>query len=131
MKRRIELGIIVFREDLTQPLLRKSDLRPVEGEVDNVDEVDDGDSEESGLAVQVRGSYFYKQSQVSVRHLRDLMGAKVFNNPKDHEVLSRRFEYVLDGKDGVVMDFFAGSEIGRAECRGGRGGCGVEGSTGE
>src|SRR5690625_1064361 len=109
MKRRIELGLIVFREDHTQPPFRKSHLRPVEGEVDNVDEVDDGDSEESGLAVQVRGSYFYKQSQVSVRHLRDLMGAKVFNNPKDHEVLSRLFEYVLDGKDGVVMDFFAGS----------------------
>lgn len=37
------------------------------------------------------------------------MGAQVFNNPKDHEVLSRLFEYVLGGKGGIVMDFFAGS----------------------
>ena len=36
------------------------------------------------------------------------MGAKVFNNPKDHFELSRLFEYVLNGKGGIVMDFFAG-----------------------
>jgi len=106
MKRRIALGLIVFRDDHTQPPFRKSHLRPIAGEVDDVD--DEG-GEDTGLAVQVRGSYFYKQSQVSVRHLRNLMGAQVFNNPKDHEVLSRLFEYVLGGKGGVVMDFFAGS----------------------
>ena len=37
------------------------------------------------------------------------MGAKVFNNPKDHAELSRLFEYILDGKEDIVMDFFAGS----------------------
>lgn len=108
MKRRIGLGLIVFRDDHTQPPFRKSHLRPVEGEVDDVEEVD-SDDDEAGLAVQVRGSYFYKQSQVSVRHLRTLMGAQVFNNPKDHFELSRLFEYVLNGRGGVVMDFFAGS----------------------
>lgn len=110
MQRRIDLGLIVFRDDHTQPPFRKSHLRPVEGEVDDVDDSDDeADGEEAGLAVQVRGSYFYKQSQVSVRHLRSLMGAQVFNNPKDHVELARLFEYVLDGSDGIVMDFFAGS----------------------
>lgn len=69
----------------------------------------DDEEVDAGLAVQVRGSYFYKQSQVSVRHLRTLMGAQVFNNPKDHFELSRLFEYVLGGRDGIVMDFFAGS----------------------
>jgi adenine-specific DNA-methyltransferase len=108
MKRRIGLGLIVFRDDHTQPPFRKSHLRPVEGEVDDVEEVG-SDDDEAGLAVQVRGSYFYKQSQVSVRHLRTLMGAQVFNNPKDHFELSRLFEYVLNGKGGIVMDFFAGS----------------------
>lgn len=108
MMRRIALGLIVFRDDHTQPPFRKSHLRPIAGEVDDLDDDDDA-GPDSGLAVQVRGSYFYKQSQVSVRHLRDLMGAQVFNNPKDHEVLSRLFEYVLGGKDGIVMDFFAGS----------------------
>lgn len=110
MQRRVDLGLIVFREDHTQPPFRKSHLRPVEGEVDDVDEeVDTEVEEDAGLAVQVRGSYFYKQSQVSVRHLRDLMGAKVFNNPKDHVELSRLFEYVLNERGGIVMDFFAGS----------------------
>lgn len=110
MKRRIALGLIVFRDDHTQPPFRKSHLRPVAGEVDDVDDsADEANGDDTGLAVQVRGSYFYKQSQVSVRHLRNLMGAQVFNNPKDHEVLSRLFEYVLNGKGGIVMDFFAGS----------------------
>lgn len=107
MQRRIGLGLVVFRDDHTQPPFRKSHLRPVTGEVDDSAEDDGGD--DTGLAVQVRGSYFYKQSQVSVRHLRKLMGAQVFNNPKDHEVLSRLFEYVLSERGGIVMDFFAGS----------------------
>ncbi|MFI8592114.1 site-specific DNA-methyltransferase [Dietzia maris] len=109
MMRRIELGLIVFRDDHTQPPFRKSHLRPVEGEVDGVEDEGEDDADETGLAVQVRGSYFYKQSQVSVRHLRKLMGAQVFNNPKDHFELSRLFEYVLGGRGGIVMDFFAGS----------------------
>lgn len=109
MKRRIGLDLIVFREDHTQPPFRKSHLKPVEGEVDGVENDIEDDGDDAGLAVQVRGSYFYKQSQVSVRHLRNLMGAQVFNNPKDHFELSRLFEYVLGGRGGTVMDFFAGS----------------------
>lgn len=107
MKRRIALGLIVFREDHTEPPFRKSHLRPIAGEDESL-ESDAGD-DEIELATQVRGTYFYKQSQVSVRHLRNLMGAQVFNNPKDHFELSRLFEYVLDGRDGIIMDFFAGS----------------------
>lgn len=111
MKRQIKLGLVVFREDdPTATPFRKAHLRPVEGE-SPVAENDDAEETvgEAELATQVRGTYFYKQSQVSVKHLRELMGAKVFNNPKDHEVLSRLFEYVLGGRGGVVMDFFAGS----------------------
>lgn len=108
MKEKIRLGIVAFREDHTEPPLRKSHLRPIAGEEDSeYVEQDAGDDVE--LAVQVRGTYFYRQSQTSVKHLRALMGAQVFNNPKDHEVLSRLFEYALGGKDGIVMDFFAGS----------------------
>lgn len=108
MKEKIALGIVVFREDHTEPPLRKSHLRPIADE-DDSEEVAQGTDDEVELAVQVRGTYFYRQSQASVKHLRALMGAQVFNNPKDHEVLSRLFEYVLGGKEGVVMDFFAGS----------------------
>ena len=108
MKEKIRLGVVEFRDDHTQPPLRKSHLRPIAGE-DDTSDVEQSAGDDVELAVQVRGTYFYKQSQVSVKHLRNLMGAKVFNNPKDHEVLSRLFEYVLDGRDGIVMDFFAGS----------------------
>ena len=108
MKEKIRLGIVVFRDDHTEPPFRKSHLRPIAGEDESTD-ADEASEEEADLAVQVRGTYVYKQSQVSVRHLRSLMGAQVFNNPKDHEVLSRLFEYVLNGRDGVVLDFFAGS----------------------
>ena len=111
MKRQIKLGLVAFREDDPGAApFRKAHLRPVEGESDGPGD-DEGEADDSGaeLATQVRGTYFYKQSQVAVRHLRELMGAKVFNNPKDHVELSRLFEYVLNGKDGIIMDFFAGS----------------------
>jgi adenine-specific DNA-methyltransferase len=109
MKRQISLGLVQFREDHTEPPFRKAHLRPIAGEALDSDGGDDGNGEDAELASQVRGSYFYKQSQVAVRHLRDLMGDKVFNNPKDHVELSRLFEYVLDGEDGTIVDFFAGS----------------------
>ena len=107
MQRQIKLGLVVFRDDHTEPPFRKAHLRPIGGELDASEEEDESDGVE--LAMQVRGTYFYKQSQVAVKHLRELMGAKVFNNPKDHTELSRLFEYVLAGADGIVMDFFAGS----------------------
>jgi adenine-specific DNA-methyltransferase len=110
MQRQIKLGLVVFRDDHSEPPFRKAHLRPVDGENSASDEDEtDADAENADLAAQVRGTYFYKQSQVAVRHLRDLMGAKVFNNPKDHAELSRLFEYVLNGRGGIVMDFFAGS----------------------
>lgn len=110
MQRQIELGLVVFRDDHTEPPFRKAHLRPITGESGpEDDEQGEDDGGPAELANQVRGTYFYKQSQVAVRHLRELMGAKVFNNPKDHVELSRLFEYVLDGSEGIVMDFFAGS----------------------
>ena len=107
MQRQIKLGLVVFREDHTEPPFRKAHLRPIAGETDA--SIDDEESDDVELASQVRGTYFYKQSQVAVKYLRELMGAKIFNNPKDHVELSRMFEYVLDGADGIIMDFFAGS----------------------
>lgn len=109
MQQMIDLGVVVFRDDESEPPFRKAHLRPLSYEAVPEESDEDASDDDAELASQVRGSYFYKQSQVSVRHLRDLMGAKVFNNPKDHEELSRLFEYVLGGKGGIVMDFFAGS----------------------
>lgn len=111
MKRQIKLGLVAFREDDPGAApFRKAHLRPVEGEsADLADDEAEETEADAELATQVRGTYFYKQSQVAVKHLRALMGAKVFNNPKDYSELSRLFEYVLNGKPGIVMDFFAGS----------------------
>ena len=88
MQRQIKLGLVEFREDHTEPPFRKAHIRPIpeeaeegQGSADAEDENgEEGDDTE--FATQVRGSYFYKQSQVSVKYLRNLMGAKVFTNPK-------------------------------------------------
>ncbi|WP_461210378.1 site-specific DNA-methyltransferase [Desulfocurvus sp. DL9XJH121] len=115
MQRQIKLGLVEFREDHTEPPFRKAHIRPIptENQVDIEEEAYD-DTNESGndieFASQVRGSYFYKQSQVAVKYLRNLMGAKVFNNPKDHEEIARLIEYVTPfDSDSIIMDFFAGS----------------------
>lgn len=113
MQLRIAQGIVEFRDDHTEPPYRKSHIRPISYELaDEVDDLDDDEdqSPDDELATQVRGSYFYKQSQVSVKYLRKLMGAKLFDNPKDHEEIKRLIQYVLgDAKSEIVLDFFAGS----------------------
>ncbi|AGX88299.1 site-specific DNA-methyltransferase [Candidatus Symbiobacter mobilis] len=116
MKRRIDAGIIEFRADHTQPPLRKSHIRPIPLEVefneqeDDLDEEIPNDEDEEELATQVRGSYFYKQSQVSVKYLRTLFGKKVFNNPKDLDEIAKLVRYTTsDDPNAVVLDFFAGS----------------------
>ena len=114
MMQLIKIGIVEFRSDHTEPPVRKSHIRPISWEVDEDQTIFDSDVEneedESELATQVRGSYFYKQSQVTVKYLRKLMGAKVFSNPKDHDELARLIEYLTPrNRASIVMDFFAGS----------------------
>ena len=114
MQRQIKLGLVEFRKDHTEPPFRKAHIRPISDEAveDQVDGDDEAGDEEADaeLATQVRGSYFYKQSQVTVKYLRKLMGAKVFSNPKDHEELARLIEYMTPhDREAIIMDFFAGS----------------------
>lgn len=113
MQRQIDLGLVEFRADHTEPPFRKAHIRPVAAELaidDDSEEQTDEETESEELATQVRGTYFYKQSQVSVKYLRDLMGAKVFDNPKDHEELAKLFRYIASNDDQpIIMDFFAGS----------------------
>jgi adenine-specific DNA-methyltransferase len=113
MELRIKQGIVEFRDDHTEPPYRKSHIKPISLEFDD-DEAEDFDDDEivedAELATQVRGSYFYAQAQVSVKYLRALMGAKVFDNPKDHHELARLFKYMTAGEEKpIIMDFFAGS----------------------
>jgi adenine-specific DNA-methyltransferase len=110
MQRQIDLGLVAFREDHTEPPFRKAHIRPIAQELDAVPEGDADEGGENELATQVRGSYFYKQSQVSVRHLRELLGKNVFNNPKDVDEVARLLGYVSPSdKETITLDFFAGS----------------------
>jgi adenine-specific DNA-methyltransferase len=114
MQHMIKIGRVVFREDHTEPPIRKSHIHPIpestlQEQVDSND-IDEESEDEAELATQVRGSYFYKQSQVSVKYLRKLMGTKLFTNPKDHDELAKLIEYVTpNDRSALIMDFFAGS----------------------
>lgn len=117
MQRQIFNGLVVFREDHTQPPFRKAHIRPIPEEVEVVCVSADGEDlsaveaeDQEEFATQVRGSYFYKQSQVAVKYLRSLLGKKVFNNPKDLDEIAKLIHYTTSGDpDAVVLDFFAGS----------------------
>ena len=114
MQEQIRLGLVVFREDHTQPPFRKAHLRPISEELpEDSDELSNGDEaegEDFDVGMQVMPSVIYKQSQVAVKYLRKLMGDKVFDNPKDHEILARLIRYVTSPHENdIVLDFFAGS----------------------
>ena len=50
-----------------------------------------------------------KQAQVAVKRLKRMFhGRKVFQNPKDHEVIARLIRYVAP-PDAIILDSFAGS----------------------
>lgn len=112
MARQIKLGLVEFRANHTEPPFRKAHIKPVIEEL--IDEPDDGEDEsdnaDDDMATQVRGTYFYKQSQVAVKYLKKLMGAKVFNNPKDHVELLKLIRYVTnEDEKEIILDFFGGS----------------------
>ncbi|WP_407689092.1 site-specific DNA-methyltransferase [Mycobacterium sp. HUMS_1102779] len=56
----------------------------------------------------VMGSVHYSYAQTAAVDFAQLMGGKVFDNPKNWKDLRRLIEY-LSGPDDVVVDFFAGS----------------------
>ena len=62
----------------------------------------------TNIGLQVMPSVIYKQSQVAVKALRRLMGEKVFENPKDFEVIARLIRYITEPGD-IILDSFAGS----------------------
>ena len=111
MQRQIKLGLVEFRHDHTEPPFRKAHIRPIPEELElSGAEDEEGDGDDTEFATQVRGTYFYKQSQVAVRYLRNLMGTKVFTNPKDHEELAKLIGYATpQDNEALIVDFFAGS----------------------
>ena len=108
MQRQIDLGMVEFRADHSEPPFRKAHLRPPTDESSECDS--DCTSDETDVGLQVMPSVIYKQSQVAIKQFVKLMGGKLFDNPKDHEVLSRLLRYCgSPQRDDIVLDFFAGS----------------------
>lgn len=53
-------------------------------------------------------SVFYKDGRAASKRLAELMGEKVFENPKDEEVIARLLDFSTNDGD-IVLDFFSGS----------------------
>jgi len=86
MKAKIQDGYVEFREDHTKSPFLKSYLY-----IDSASGSSDEDS--AGEKLQVMGSVFYRHSQPANDVMKDLFGEKIFENPKDHIILSRLIRY--------------------------------------
>ncbi len=53
-------------------------------------------------------SVFYKDGRAASKRLASLMGDKVFENPKDEEIISRLVDFTT-GEGDLIVDFFSGS----------------------
>lgn len=54
-------------------------------------------------------SVFYKDGRAASKRLKKLMGDKVFENPKDEEIIQRIIEFCEVSDNDIVLDFFSGS----------------------
>ncbi len=88
MKERIADDRVLFGKDETTIPLKKSYLK----EVDSI----------------VLTPVIYKDGRGATNMVEELVGAAVFDAPKDHEVLADLLQYAAPN-GGLVMDFFAGS----------------------
>ncbi|MEO1255236.1 MAG: site-specific DNA-methyltransferase, partial [Bacteroidota bacterium] len=57
---------------------------------------------------QVMPSVFFSYAQTATLDFLNLMGARVFENPKNWEDIKRMIQYVTSDSD-IILDFFAGS----------------------
>lgn len=90
MLERIKNNEVLFGPDESTIPLKKSYLK----DVDSI----------------VKTPVFYKDGRAASGILKSLFGEVIFNNPKDHIILSDIISYCLQGhNDATVVDFFAGS----------------------
>ncbi len=54
-------------------------------------------------------SVFYKDGRAASKRLATLMGDKVFENPKDEEIIQRIIQFCGTDNGDIVLDFFSGS----------------------
>ncbi|XZF14951.1 site-specific DNA-methyltransferase [Chitinophagaceae bacterium MMS25-I14] len=113
MQEKIKQGYVVFRKDHTEPPIRKTYL--LRGNIDDFEDDDDFEDNASeaseNIGMQVTGTYFYRSGLQATNEVKELFGEqKIFNNPKDHEVIARFVEYCSNAdKSCLVLDFFGGS----------------------
>jgi len=101
MEKMIAEGKVIFREDHTQPPIRKTYL------VRDKRLQKDGDED---IGREVMGSYFYRSGLQAVNELMGIFGEKPFPNPKDKDVISRLINYVTNyDQNCIILDSFAGS----------------------
>ena len=96
----IDNGLVVFREDHTEPPIRKSYLVRKMGRL----------SDEESIGKQVMGTYFYRSALQATNEVADLLGPRVFDYPKDREILMRLIGYMTSAQNNdIILDFFSGS----------------------
>lgn len=106
MQMMIDDGRVEFREDHSEPPIRKTYLVRDTSIIDE----DPDQSNSDDVGIQVAGTYFYRSSLQASNSMLKMFGRKIFDNPKDHEVLQRWINYVTRGKkSAIIMDYFAGS----------------------
>ena len=54
-------------------------------------------------------SVFYQDGRAASKRLATLMGDKVFENPKDEEIIQRIIQFCGSDDGDIIMDFFSGS----------------------
>ena len=102
MQQMIDEGTVVFRNDHTEPPVKKTYLVRRIGKQSN--------STEQSIGKQVMGSYFYRSFLQSTTVITELLGKNVFEYPKDHEIIMRMIKYVTQISDSdIILDFFSGS----------------------
>ena len=96
----IDNGYVIFREDHTEPPIKKSYLVRKMGRL----------SDNESVGKQVMGTYFYRSALQATNELADLLGPRIFDYPKDREILMRLVDYVSEqNADDIILDFFSGS----------------------
>jgi adenine-specific DNA-methyltransferase len=88
MQEIVDQGLVDFGEDETKVPCYKRYLKDTETEAPY--------------------SVIYKDGRAASKRLASLMGDKVFDNPKDEEVIAEVLSYV-DSPDSLILDFFSGS----------------------
>lgn len=54
-------------------------------------------------------SVFYKDGRASSKRLAEMLGRKIFENPKDDEIIKRLIQFSVNDFDAIILDFFSGS----------------------